>query len=143
MAFPGFTPLSGFGGGMLIGLAAVLLVWLIGRISGVSGIVAGALSPTGEDNGWRWMFLAGLIAAGFGWQMLVEPLTVEISSGAPGIIAAGLLVGIGTRLGGGCTSGHGVCGIARFSPRSLTAVAVFMATALLTATDTGLIGAVP
>lgn len=128
------TPLSGFVGGALIGLAAAMLMLLTGRIAGISGIFGGLLTPNAGDRGWRVAFIAGLIAA---------PLLASFFTNAPLpsptmpaslflIAVAGLLVGVGSRMGGGCTSGHGVCGIARFSARSLIATAVFMAAAIAT-----------
>jgi uncharacterized membrane protein YedE/YeeE len=113
-----------------MGLAAGLLMLLNGRIAGVSGILGETL--TGDDRGWRLAFLIGLVAAplllGAGGQPIPSPRMPESSAI---VIAAGLLVGFGTRLGGGCTSGHGVCGIARLSPRSIIATVVFMATAMV------------
>jgi uncharacterized membrane protein YedE/YeeE len=126
-----FTPLSAAIGGGLIGLSAALLMLLSGRIAGISGILGESLNG-GTDKGWRLAFLAGLIAApliatvaGFG---VASP---QMPTGWGVIIVAGLLVGFGTRLGTGCTSGHGICGIARLSPRSLTATAIFMAVAII------------
>ena len=125
-----FDPVSALVGGALIGLAAVLLMLLNGRIAGVSGILGEAL--IGADRGWRIAFLIGLVAAPLllGATGHALPMPWMPSSFAV-VIAAGLLVGFGTRLGGGCTSGHGVCGIARVSPRSITATLVFMATAMV------------
>jgi uncharacterized protein len=127
-----FTPLSAAIGGALIGLAAALLMLLTGRVAGISGIFGGCLAIGNGDKGWRLAFLVGLILspltgaiAGYGLTAPQMPASYAV------IVAAGLLVGFGTRLGGGCTSGHGVCGIARLSPRSITATAVFMATAIL------------
>jgi uncharacterized membrane protein YedE/YeeE len=117
-----FTPVSALGGGVLIGLAAVWLLAANGRIAGVSGILHGAIWG---DRRWRVAFILGLIAAGFAWNAFSSQETARISY--PVAIFAGLLVGAGTQLGSGCTSGHGVCGIARFSLRSLVAVVVFMA----------------
>jgi hypothetical protein len=120
-------------GGVLIGLSAALLLWLNGRVAGVSGILNGVLFPKPGDVSWRAMFLLGLIV-GAGLYMAVVP-------GAPlprtdysraGLVAAGLLVGFGTRMGNGCTSGHGVCGLGRLSIRSLVAVLTFMTTAMVT-----------
>ena len=125
-----FTPVSALGGGVLIGLASVWLLAANGRIAGVSGILHGLVGgmsaqPPG-DRAWRAAFVAGLIVAGFAWHFLVGGFpSREIGLGW--VAAAGLLVGFGTRLGGGCTSGHGVCGLGRFSLRSLVAVIVFMA----------------
>jgi uncharacterized protein len=132
-----FTPVSALIGGALIGLAAAVL-WLgIGRIAGISGIVGNLWTPGSRyrhgDVAWRVAFLAGLVAAPVFWVLaggIVPP--VRLPSSPPLIIAAGLLVGIGTRLGSGCTSGHGVCGLARLSPRSLVATAIFMGTAIVT-----------
>jgi hypothetical protein len=126
-----FAPLGGLIGGALIGAAAALL-WLgLGRIAGISGIL-GALARA-RDRGWRLAFLAGLIAApllyGLAGGALPEP---GITGSQPALIVGGLLVGYGTRLGGGCTSGHGVCGLARLSPRSLVATCVFLAAGLAT-----------
>jgi uncharacterized membrane protein YedE/YeeE len=126
-----FTPVSAAIGGALIGLAAALLMLLAGRISGVSGILGGLLSFDATDKDWRLAFLAGLIVAPltgtFAGYALVEP---QMTASWTLIIGSGLLVGIGTRMASGCTSGHGVCGIARLSPRSLVATGVFMATAV-------------
>jgi uncharacterized protein len=125
-----FDPVSALVGGALIGLAAVLLMLLNGRIAGVSGILGEVL--TGEDRGWRLAFLAGLVAAPLLLGALGRPMpTPWMPSSFAIVTAAGLLVGFGTRLGGGCTSGHGVCGIARLSPRSIAATLVFMATAMI------------
>lgn len=128
------TPLSGFLGGALIGLAAALLMVLTGRIAGISGIFGGLIAPGAGDRGWRIAFVAGLIAA-----PLLASFFTNSSLPSPAmpasmvmIAVAGLLVGIGSRMGGGCTSGHGVCGIARFSARSLIATAIFMAAAIAT-----------
>ena len=125
-----FDPVSALVGGALIGLAAVLLMLLNGRIAGVSGILGGAL--TGDGRAWRLAFLAGLVAAPLLMGALGDPVPLpRMPASWAIIVAAGLLVGFGTRLGGGCTSGHGVCGIARLSPRSITATLVFMATAMV------------
>ena len=128
-----FTPVASAAGGMLIGLAAALL-WLgLGRIAGISGIVGGILPIRRREAAWRLAFLAGLLVA-----PLLLGAAVGYSAPAPAIgsvdllAVAGLLVGFGTRLGSGCTSGHGVCGIARLSPRSLIATVVFMGTAAVT-----------
>ena len=128
-----FTPLSAAIGGALIGLSAVLLMMSTGRIAGISGIFSGLLNWRSEDKGWRIAFLAGLIlapvlAGAIGYGM-AEP---RLPSNWAVIVAAGLLVGFGTRLGGGCTSGHGICGIARLTPRSIAATIVFMVTAIVT-----------
>jgi hypothetical protein len=126
-----FDPVSALVGGALIGLAAVLLMLLNGRIAGVSGILGGALARE-RDSGWRVAFLAGLIAAPLLMGALGDPLPAPPMPASWAIvIAGGLLVGFGTRLGGGCTSGHGVCGMARLSPRSIAATLIFMATAIV------------
>jgi uncharacterized protein len=125
-----FTPLSAAIGGALIGFAATLLMLLTGRIAGVAGIFAGLVSPRANDWGWRLAFLAGLIMAPLAAGLVGHPLAPPQLPASWGVIvAAGLLVGFGTRLGSGCTSGHGICGIARVSARSLVATTVFVATA--------------
>jgi uncharacterized membrane protein YedE/YeeE len=128
-----FTPLSGLVGGALIGLASALMMLLAGRIAGISGIFGGLIAPHASDRGWRLAFIAGLIAA---------PLIATLSGAAlPAptmptslilVAIGGLLVGFGTRMGGGCTSGHSVCGIARLSARSIVATMIFMAVAVVT-----------
>ena len=120
-------------GGVLIGLSATLLLWLNGRVAGVSGILNGVLFPKGGDIAWRAMFLAGLIVAA-GLYMALVPGAPQPLVDFPrvGLVVAGLLVGFGTRMGNGCTSGHGVCGLGRLSMRSLAAVLTFMATAIAT-----------
>ena len=128
-----FTPVSGLIGGMLIGLAAVLLLALNGRIAGISGIVGGALGGWGREALWRPAFIAGLIAGPFLVGLATGAMpALEMQADGPVLIAAGLLVGLGTRLGSGCTSGHGVCGIARGAARSITATVTFMAAAFAT-----------
>jgi len=128
-----FTPLSAAIGGALIGLSAALLMLLTGRVAGISGIFGGCLAPVVSDKGWRLAFIAGLLlapvtamVAGYGVPAPAMPSNWWI------IIGAGLLVGFGTRIGAGCTSGHGICGIARLSPRSIAATAIFMLTAIVT-----------
>ena len=128
-----FTPLSALIGGALIGLSAMLLMLFTGRIAGISGIFGGLLAAGAHDRGWRLAFLAGLIAAPFLGALAHYPPAAPLMPGSWIVVAAaGLLVGFGARMGGGCTSGHGVCGIARLSPRSLVATAVFMACGLAT-----------
>jgi uncharacterized protein len=128
-----FTPLSGFIGGLLVGLSAVLMILLNGRIAGISGIVAGLLSGKGSEVGWRAVFIAGLLLGAFIYILATGgALPVYIQASLPVMIIAGLLVGFGTRLGSGCTSGHGVVGIARFSKRSIVATLVFFVTAIIT-----------
>jgi uncharacterized protein len=124
--------LGGLIGGALIGLAAVLLLALNGRIAGISGILGGLITSTGRgDRFWRCAFIFGLLA-GAGLYALTSGLPLELQARGPTLLVAGLLVGVGTRLGSGCTSGHGVCGLARRSPRSLRATMVFMVAAALT-----------
>jgi uncharacterized membrane protein YedE/YeeE len=127
-----FTPVSAAIGGGLIGLSAVLLMLLTGRIAGISGIFAGCLGFEINDKGWRVAFLVGLILAPLiaGWVGYAMP-SPQMPASWVVVIAGGLLVGFGTRLGGGCTSGHGICGIARLSGRSIAATAIFMLTAIV------------
>lgn len=128
-----FTPLSSFAGGILIGVSAVLLLWLNGRIAGISGIAGGLLSGPTSDRAWRFLFLAGLVGGVALYRLLGGPLQqIEVTPSLPLLIGGGLLVGLGTRVSGGCTSGHGVCGLGRRSPRSLAATATFMAVAGVT-----------
>jgi len=119
-------------GGAIIGGAAALLLILSGRIAGVSGILGGALRPRTGEIGWRLMFLAGLVGGG-AVGALLAPAAYGVPRGSTVVlIAAGLLVGFGTRLGSGCTSGHGICGVSRLSRRSLTATALFLAAGIIT-----------
>ena len=128
-----FTPVSGLLGGLLIGLAAAVLLLLNGRISGISGIVGGLLAPRSAEVGWRVVFVAGLLLGALGYMLATSgPFPVGMQASMPILIVAGLLVGFGTRLGSGCTSGHGVCGIARLSKRSIVASAVFFGVAIIT-----------
>ena len=128
-----FTPISAAIGGGLIGFSAVLLMLLTGRIAGISGIFGGLLDLGNNDKGWRIAFVAGLILAPLvsGWIGYAMP-TPKMPESWTVIIAAGLLVGFGTRLGGGCTSGHGICGVARLSDRSIAATIIFMLVAVAT-----------
>lgn len=127
-----FTPYSAMAGGALIGLAAALLWVANGRIAGISGILGGLGSPSANDVGWRVAFLVGLVAAPVLYLVTAGPPPIAVQAGPIVLITAGLLVGFGTRLGGGCTSGHGVCGLARLSLRSITATGLFMAAAAAT-----------
>lgn len=127
-----FTPWSALAGGVLIGLAAALLVLLNGRIAGISGIVGGLLTPKSGDVGWRLAFVAGLVLAPVLWLAVAALPPIRIEAGYPLLIVAGLVVGFSTRYGTGCTSGHGVCGISRLSPRSIVATLAFMTTGFLT-----------
>lgn len=122
-----FTPYSSFAGGLMIGLAAALLILLNGRIAGISGIVGGVLRPQAGETAWRVAFIAGLVLAPVGWALFATLPAIQIDAGYPLLIIAGLLVGFSTRYGSGCTSGHGVCGLSRLSPRSLVATLAFMA----------------
>lgn len=127
-----FTPWSALAGGLLIGLSAACYVLLNGRIAGVSGILGGLLQPHPTDIAWRLAFLIGLAITPGLFGLFGHWLAVPIDIGYGGLVLAGLLVGIGTRLGSGCTSGHGVCGLARLSPRSLVATMLFMAAGFVT-----------
>ena len=128
-----FTPVSGLIGGLLIGLSAVLLILLNGKIAGISGIVGGLLARNGSEVGWRAVFIVGLLLGAFIYVLATGgALPVNIQASLPAMVIAGLLVGFGTRLGSGCTSGHGISGIARFSKRSIVATLMFMATAIIT-----------
>lgn len=127
-----FTPWASLAGGVLIGLAAGLLVLGAGRIAGISGIAANAFTAPRAERSWRLFFLLGLIAAPWAWQAVGSLPPVHFTA-SPGLfVAAGLLVGYGTRMGSGCTSGHGVCGIARGSRRSVVATAIFVVTGMAT-----------
>ncbi len=121
-----FTPWSSLAGGALIGLAAAMFVLLNGRIAGISGVLAGLLKPAKGDVAWRAAFVLGLLVAPLSYVLFAEVPSLEIDAGFGALAIAGLLVGIGTRYGSGCTSGHGVCGLSRRSPRSLAATAAFM-----------------
>lgn len=127
-----FEPLSGLTGGILIGLSVVLLLLTLGRIAGISGISAGALTQRGSEQYWRLAFLAGMILAAIFFGNFMGGFEVETQMGSGWMILAGLLVGFGTRLGCGCTSGHGVAGLSRLSPRSIVATLTFMAAAAAT-----------
>ena len=121
------TPISALVGGALIGLSAVIMLAGNGRIAGISGILGGAISSRGEERRWRLLFLAGLLLATLAYQFISStPIAIETQASPELLVVAGLLVGFGTRLGSGCTSGHGICGIARFSKRSFAATATFM-----------------
>ena len=132
IAWNAFTPYAALAGGALIGLAAALFVLLNGRIAGISGIVGGLLRPAAGGAGWRLAFLAGLIGAPLVYALAAALPRPQIDAGWTALVAAGLLVGVGTRYGAGCTSGHGVCGLARLSPRSLVATLAFMAAGFAT-----------
>lgn len=121
-----FTPISALVGGGIIGIAATLLLVGNGRIAGISGILGGLLVPTRGDRLWRALFMLGLVAAGVVAALIAPDSIGSSPRSLPVLAAAGLLVGVGTRLGNGCTSGHGVCGISRMSPRSLVATITFI-----------------
>lgn len=126
------TILTALGGGAMIGLSAALLLWTHKHTAGISGIAAGILRPGQVGGNWRWCFLAGLLASGPLYRLSGADIPLDLFA-SPGLLAvAGLLVGYGTRLGGGCTSGHGVCGLARLSIRSIVATLTFMFTAGVT-----------
>ena len=127
-----FTPLSAAAGGALIGLAAAVLILFNGRIAGISGILGGLLTWPRGDVAWRVAFLAGLVGAPLLFGAFAPLPAARIDAGMPALVAAGLLVGLGTRYGAGCTSGHGVCGISRQSPRSLVATVAFMVAGFIT-----------
>jgi len=127
-----FTPASAVIGGAIIGVAVALFVVLNGRIAGVSGILGGLARPQAGDISWRVAFVVGLIAAPLAWGLLAALPEIRVDTSYPVLVAAGLLVGVGTRYGGGCTSGHGVCGVSRASPRSIAATVAFMAAGFAT-----------
>ena len=127
-----FTPWSSLAGGALIGIAAAMFALLNGRIAGISGVLGGLLRPIKGDIGWRIAFVAGLVSAPLLYLLVAEAPRAQIDADYVALVMAGLLVGIGTRYGSGCTSGHGVCGLSRFSARSLAATASFMGAGFLT-----------
>jgi uncharacterized membrane protein YedE/YeeE len=127
-----FTPWSALAGGVLIGIAAAMFILLNGRIAGISGVIGGLLTPTRGDIAWRAAFVIGLVAAPSAYLLVAAAPRPDIDAGWAALIAAGLLVGVGTRYGSGCTSGHGVCGLSRLSPRSLAATGAFMASGFVT-----------
>ncbi len=127
-----FTPWSSLAGGIIIGAAAAIFVLLNGRIAGISGILGGLLRPAGGGIGWRLAFIAGLLVAPAAYALVTSLPASTIDAGYPLLVLAGLMVGIGTSYGSGCTSGHGVCGVSQLSPRSLVATAAFMAAGFVT-----------
>lgn len=127
-----FTPWAALAGGLILGLAAAVFVLLHGRILGISGIVGGLLHARGKDIAWRVAFVLGLLAAPLLYRLAVGVREVRIDAGWGMLVLAGLLVGAGTRYASGCTSGHGVCGLSRLSPRSLVATLAFMAAGFAT-----------
>jgi len=127
-----FTPWTALGGGALIGLGTALFILLNGRIAGISGVLGGLLAPRAGDIAWRLAFLAGLLLAPIAWRLFAPLPPSTVAASTPILVVAGLLVGVGTRFGSGCTSGHGVCGLSRLSPRSLVATGSFMAAGFIT-----------
>ena len=127
-----FTPWASLAGGILLGIASAFFILVNGRILGISGIVGGLLRPKPGDAGWRVSFLLGMLAAPLFYAAVVGLPSVRIDAGWATLLAAGVLVGFGTRYGSGCTSGHGVCGLSRLSPRSLAATLSFMAAGFVT-----------
>ena len=128
-----FTPVASSIGGLLIGLSAAMMLVLKGRIAGISGIIGGLPSAPAEERPWRAAFMGGLVVGGvLMFRMMPAQFGTPSTAGTAVLIAAGLMVGIGTRIGSGCTSGHGVCGLSRLSPRSMVATALFMSFAAMT-----------
>lgn len=127
-----FTPWVSLAGGAIIGIAAAMFILLNGRVAGISGVVGGLLRPMRGDISWRAAFIAGLVGAPLLYALFTQVPRPRIDAGYPALVVAGLLVGIGTRYGSGCTSGHGVCGMSRLSPRSLVATAAFMLAGFVT-----------
>ena len=126
IAWNEFTPWSALAGGALIGLAAAMFVLLNGRIAGISGVIGGLVKPVKGDVAWRAAFVLGLVGAPWVYALFAVLPRPRIDASLGALVVAGLLVGVGTRYGSGCTSGHGVCGLARLSPRSLVATVAFM-----------------
>ena len=127
-----FTPWSSLAGGLLIGLATAMFLLFNGRIAGISGILGGLLRPVSGEIGWRIAFIAGLVGAPIVYGLVAGLPSVRVDADTTTLIVAGLLVGVGTRYGSGCTSGHGVCGLSRLSPRSMVATASFMLAGFVT-----------
>ena len=128
-----FTPISGLIGGLLIGLGVALMLLLNGSLAGISGIVGGLVTPKAGDTGWRAAFLVGLPLGALAYILVAGGhAPVDVLASPPAILVGGLLVGFGTRMGSGCTSGHGLCGLARLSSRSVVATAVFFGVAMVT-----------
>ena len=132
IAWNEFTPGSALAGGALIGLAAAMFVLLNGRVAGISGVIGGLLMPVKGDVAWRAVFVLGLVGAPWVYALFAALPQPRIDASYAALVVAGLLVGVGTRYGSGCTSGHGVCGLARLSPRSLVATVAFMAAGFAT-----------
>lgn len=132
IAWSEFSPWSALAGGMLIGLAAAMFVLLNGRIAGISGVIGGLFKPVKGDVAWRALFVLGLVGAPWVYVLFAALPQPRIDASFGALVIAGLLVGVGTRYGSGCTSGHGVCGLARLSPRSLVATVAFMTAGFIT-----------
>jgi uncharacterized protein len=132
MAWSAFTPYASLAGGAVIGLAAAVLVLFNGRIAGISGVLGGLLKPLRGDIGWRLAFVGGLVAAPVVCALFAAVPAPHFPASWGAVVLAGILVGVGTRYGSGCTSGHGVCGLSRLSPRSLVATLTFMAAGFAT-----------
>lgn len=127
-----FTPWASLTGGILLGIASSMFILVNGRILGISGILGGLVRPAKGDAGWRLSFLAGMLVAPTLYALFATPIVARIDAGWVTVGIAGLLVGIGTRYGSGCTSGHGVCGLSRLSPRALVATVAFMGAGFVT-----------
>lgn len=127
-----FTPLASAAGGLVIGAAASMLILFCGRVAGISGILGALISRANKDKGWRIAFLLGMVLSPLIWRLAAPLPEISIAASWPMLVVAGLLVGVGTRYGSGCTSGHGVCGLSRLSLRSLVATLTFMAAAFIT-----------
>jgi uncharacterized protein len=127
-----FTPWTALAGGLLIGLASAMFALLNGRIAGISGVLGGLIRPLRKDIAWRVAFVAGLVGAPLVYGVFAPVPAIEVDATYGSLVLAGLLVGVGTRYGAGCTSGHGVCGLSRLSPRSLVATAAFMSAGFTT-----------
>lgn len=133
MEFHNFTPYSALLGGVLVGISATLLMWLNGRIAGISGILGGLLPPEKGESAWRLAFVVGLVGGGLAFAYGGGDMSsIAIEANTATLIGAGLLVGFGTRLGAGCTSGHGVCGIGRLSARGIVSTITYIGVAMIT-----------
>ena len=130
--FNSFTPWPSLIGGLILGFSTLIFILVNGRIAGISGILGGLLTPSKSDIWWRVAFIAGLMMAPWIYRLFATLPAIQINASYPILVLAGLLVGFGTRLGSGCTSGHGICGLSRLSPRSLVATGAFMAAGFIT-----------
>ena len=127
-----FTPFDAASGGVLIGVAVAILLFFNGRIAGISGILGGLFNFKKHDTAWRLAFLAGLVFSASIWRLVADLPAIQLDASLSTIFVAGILVGVGTSFASGCTSGHGVCGLSRISPRSLVATLIFMTTGMVT-----------